>query len=75
MARRHIDGGDLMKDFFKAVGFLISLILIVVISLAIGLVIAYVLAVHLKFLLWIACSFSVFIAAAAIISRDKNPKI
>ena len=72
MALQNIDGGDLMKDFFEAVGFFISLILIVVISLALGLVIAYILAVHLQFLLWVACSFSVFIAAAAIISKYKD---
>ena len=70
----NIDGGDLMKDFFETIRFFISLILIVVISLALGLVIAYVLAVHLKFLLWFACSFSVFIAAAAIISKYKDKK-
>lgn len=74
MALAHIDGGDLMKDFFEMVGFFISLILIVVISLALGLVITYLLIKYLVGLLWIACSFSVFIAAAAIISKYKDKK-
>ena len=63
-----------MKDFFKAVGFFISLILIVVISLALGLVITYLLIKYLVGLLWIVCSFLVFIAAAAIILKYKNKK-
>ena len=70
----NIDGGDLMKDFFKAVGFFISLILIVIISLALGLVITYLLINYLPGLLWIVCSFLVFIAAAAIILKYKNKK-
>ena len=63
-----------MKDFFKMVGFMISLILIVVISLALGLVITYLLIKYLVGLLWIVCSFLVFIAAAAIILKYKNKK-